>query len=142
MRYRSRSGSTVCWSPPAPTCPTGDPSDPASAAATVPRVCPAGLLPQQLLAGLAAGDAAFVERHGLADCIECGCCDYVCPSAIPLTEGFRVARAGARRAAGAQGFADQLRNRYEAHLARLSAASETERHAFEAARAQARGRAP
>ncbi|MCJ7451290.1 MAG: electron transport complex subunit RsxC [Steroidobacteraceae bacterium] len=106
------------------------------------RVCPAGLLPQQLLAGLAAGDAAFVARHGLADCIECGCCDYVCPSAIPLTESFRVARAGARRAAGAQEFSDQLRNRYEAHLARLSAASETERQAFEAARAQARGRGP
>jgi len=105
-------------------------------------VCPPGLLPQQLLRGLLAGDETMLARHGLADCIECGCCDYVCPSAIPLTEGFRVARAEARRAAGAQGFADQLRNRYEAHLARLSAASETERHAFEAARAKARGRAP
>lgn len=105
-------------------------------------VCPPGLLPQQLLAGLAAGDPAFVERHGLADCIECGCCDYVCPSAIPLTERFRVARAAARDAGAARGLADHLRERYAGHLARLSATSEAERSAFEAARAQARGRSP
>ncbi|HQR24668.1 MAG TPA: electron transport complex subunit RsxC, partial [Steroidobacteraceae bacterium] len=90
-------------------------------------VCPAGLLPQQLLAGLAAGDAAFVERHGLADCIECGCCDHVCPSAIPLTERFRAARAEARYAVATREHADRLRDRYAGHLRRLSAASEAER---------------
>ncbi len=29
---------------------------------------------------------------GLQDCIECGCCDVICPSHILLTERFRVAK--------------------------------------------------
>ena len=40
-------------------------------------VCPPGLLPQSLLRAITAGDDDQVARHGLADCIECGCCDYV-----------------------------------------------------------------
>jgi electron transport complex protein RnfC len=28
----------------------------------------------------------------LQDCIECGCCDVICPSQITLTERFRVAK--------------------------------------------------
>ena len=34
----------------------------------------------------------MLENLGLYDCIECGCCDVVCPSHIPLTETFRVAK--------------------------------------------------
>ena len=30
-----------------------------------------------------------LEDLGLFDCIECGCCDVVCPSHIRLTESFR-----------------------------------------------------
>jgi electron transport complex protein RnfC len=29
---------------------------------------------------------------GLQDCIECGCCDVICPSHIMLTERFRIAK--------------------------------------------------
>jgi electron transport complex protein RnfC len=29
---------------------------------------------------------------GLQDCIECGCCDVICPSQITLTQRFRVAK--------------------------------------------------
>ena len=29
---------------------------------------------------------------GLQDCIECGCCDVICPSQIMLTERFRIAK--------------------------------------------------
>jgi electron transport complex protein RnfC len=28
----------------------------------------------------------------LQDCIECGCCDVICPAQILLTERFRVAK--------------------------------------------------
>src|SRR6185295_17362644 len=33
-----------------------------------------------------------LENLGLFDCIECGCCDVVCPSHIQLTESFRVSK--------------------------------------------------
>ena len=47
------------------------------------------LLPQQLHWYLHPYDGEQLDRHGLLDCIECGCCDYVCPSQIPLAERFR-----------------------------------------------------
>ncbi len=34
---------------------------------------------------------------GLDDCIECGCCDVVCPSLIPLTQAFAAAKLGLSR---------------------------------------------
>ena len=39
------------------------------------RVCPAGLLPQELHRAVRSRDEMLLERFGLADCIECGCCD-------------------------------------------------------------------
>jgi Na+-translocating ferredoxin:NAD+ oxidoreductase subunit C len=32
------------------------------------------------------------EKHNLADCFECGCCAYICPSNIPLVQYFRMAK--------------------------------------------------
>lgn len=52
-------------------------------------VCPARLLPQQLLAHCKTGDSIELIEHGLLDCIECGACDYVCPSHIPLVSAFK-----------------------------------------------------
>lgn len=57
------------------------------------RVCPASLLPNELLGALARSDAVALAELGLADCIECGSCDYVCPSAIALTPRFAAAKA-------------------------------------------------
>ncbi len=53
------------------------------------RVCPAHLLPQELLRRLRSGDLEGADELALNDCIECGCCDVVCPSEILLTEAFR-----------------------------------------------------
>ena len=68
--------------------PVRAPEQPCIRCGDCATACPVGLLPQQLLHGVIANDPETLERHGLADCIECGCCDYVCPSHIPLTGHF------------------------------------------------------
>ncbi|MGM0593646.1 MAG: 4Fe-4S dicluster domain-containing protein, partial [Pseudomonadota bacterium] len=58
------------------------------------RACPMHLNPKEL--GLLAAKreyALMAERFNLNDCFECGCCSFVCPSAIPLVQYFRVAKA-------------------------------------------------
>ncbi len=59
------------------------------------EVCPAGLLPQQLLRYARTNDRNALQELGLHDCIECGCCDYVCPSQIRLTSTFDLAKRNA-----------------------------------------------
>ena len=101
------------------------------------RVCPPGLLPQQIhRAVLAGADAAAVEL-GVWDCIDCGCCDYVCPSQIPLALRFREARARLREAEAAAERARRARVRFERHERRREAAAAAEQQAFDAARERA-----
>ena len=60
--------------------------------------CPVFLNPQIL------GQFALYERydemndHHLQDCMLCGCCGYTCPSNIPLTQLFALAKAQLRKA--------------------------------------------
>jgi len=54
--------------------------------------CPVSLMPQLLLQAHATSDFDRLQQLGLPDCIECGCCDYVCPSRIPLTQQFVSAK--------------------------------------------------
>jgi electron transport complex protein RnfC len=51
------------------------------------------------LLGLLAQAGRFeeMEEANLADCMLCGCCSYVCPSNIPLSQMFALAKAGAKR---------------------------------------------
>lgn len=58
------------------------------------EACPMHLNPCQLgkLAVKRQYDDMAESLH-LNDCFECGCCSYVCPSAIPLVQYFRVAKA-------------------------------------------------
>jgi electron transport complex protein RnfC len=59
--------------------------------------CPVFLNPQ-LLGSLAQSSrwTDMVDAH-LADCMLCGCCSYVCPSNIPLSQLFRAARGQLRK---------------------------------------------
>ncbi|MCG8427084.1 MAG: electron transport complex subunit RsxC [Chromatiales bacterium] len=61
--------------------------------------CPVRLNPSMLaqLAGVREYEVMENEYH-LNDCFECGCCSYVCPSNIPLTQYFRIAKAVNREA--------------------------------------------
>ncbi|HEX5421141.1 MAG TPA: electron transport complex subunit RsxC [Gammaproteobacteria bacterium] len=54
--------------------------------------CPVRLQPQQILGAAHGADFDALGALGLDDCIECGCCDVVCPSHIALTEQFRRAK--------------------------------------------------
>jgi electron transport complex protein RnfC len=56
------------------------------------QACPARLLPQELLTAVRSGNRPVLASLGVEDCIECGCCDFVCPSAIPLTVRFAAAK--------------------------------------------------
>jgi electron transport complex protein RnfC len=59
--------------------------------------CPVFLNPQHL------GQLAMYERyeemndHHLQDCMLCGCCGYTCPSNIPLTQLFAMAKTQLRK---------------------------------------------
>ena len=74
---------------------------------------------------------------GLWDCIDCGCCDYVCPSQIPLAQRFREARARLRDHEPRRARAAAARERYR--TARAPTATRrraAEQQAFDAARAR------
>jgi electron transport complex protein RnfC len=66
------------------------------------EACPIHLNPSMLgqLAGVREYEVMEKEYH-LNDCFECGCCSYVCPSNIPLTQYFRIAKAINREAKSA-----------------------------------------
>jgi len=55
-------------------------------------VCPVNLQPQQLHWYAKEFNADRLHDYSLFDCIECGCCSYVCPSHIPLVDEFRRAK--------------------------------------------------
>jgi len=77
------------------------------------------LLPQQLFWYACADDEQKLRDFGLLDCIECGCCDLVCPSHIPLTTDFRVAKGRIRELADEKARAERARHRFEARNERL-----------------------
>ena len=66
-----------------------------------------------------ADDEAKLRSHGLIDCIECGCCDLVCPSHISLTADFRTAKARILELADEKARAERARQRFEARNERL-----------------------
>ncbi|TSA22033.1 MAG: electron transport complex subunit RsxC, partial [Betaproteobacteria bacterium] len=57
--------------------------------------------------------------YNLFDCIECGCCDFVCPSHIPLVDFFRYAKGEIWAREGEKAAADQARVRHEFRDLRL-----------------------
>lgn len=59
--------------------------------------CPIGLLPTQL-AKLVKGEKwERLEEARIMDCIECGCCTYVCPSKIPIVQLIKWGKNELRR---------------------------------------------
>jgi electron transport complex protein RnfC len=84
-------------------------------------VCPASLLPQQLLWHAKAKELDKAQEYHLFDCIECGACAYVCPSEIPLVHYYRIAKADVRIEQQEKQKSDKARERFETRAARLIA---------------------
>lgn len=60
------------------------------------KVCPAYLVPQRMYKASSSFDEeGFIELDGM-ECIECGCCSYICPSKIRLTQSFRETKRNVR----------------------------------------------
>lgn len=82
-------------------------------------VCPIQLLPQELYWHACADNEVKLREFGLTDCIECGCCDLVCPSHIALTASFRQAKARMQELADEKARAERARERFAARNQRL-----------------------
>ena len=83
------------------------------------QVCPAQLLPQELLTASKQHDMTTLDALGLDACIECGCCDYVCPSYIPLTAKFAQTKLEYHQHEAEIQRASHARKRFEARASRL-----------------------
>jgi electron transport complex protein RnfC len=83
------------------------------------KVCPAGLLPQQLYWHASSKNFDLVQDYHLFDCIECGCCAYVCPSNIPLVQYYRFAKTEIWNQEREKQKSDHARIRHEFRQARL-----------------------
>ncbi len=84
--------------------------------------CPARLQPQELQFMARAAQWDAVAALGVDACIECACCDLVCPSQIPLADWFRYAKGEVRRVSSERVAAERARERFEAREARLERA--------------------
>ncbi|MGX9418959.1 electron transport complex subunit RsxC, partial [Vibrio sp. WJH972] len=83
------------------------------------EVCPASLLPQQLLWHAKAQEHQKCEELHLKDCIECGACAYVCPSEIPLVQYYRQAKAEINTQKREAQASERAKQRFEEKKARL-----------------------
>ena len=82
------------------------------------RICPVRLQPQQLHRAYHHDGRDRLDALGLGDCIECACCDLVCPSHIPLTATFRDAKAQQRLEHFERERANRARARFESRQQR------------------------
>jgi len=73
------------------------PIEPCIRCASCVEACPMGLMPYRLGdLGIMARAEEFSAWSGM-DCIECGCCSYVCPSRRPLLQWIRVGKLRVRQ---------------------------------------------
>ena len=82
-------------------------------------VCPAELLPQQMLWYSKANDHDKLNEYNLFDCIECGACAYVCPSQIPLVQYYRSSKVEVKQAQQDKIKSDKAKIRFEQRQERL-----------------------
>ena len=63
------------------------------------NVCPMHLTPLFMNMFAKARRWSEVEEYRIMDCMECGCCQYICPARIPLVQQVRTAKFAIRQQA-------------------------------------------
>jgi electron transport complex protein RnfC len=61
------------------------------------QTCPVHLIPSRLSIIAEAQDWKKAEDFGVNDCIECGCCTYVCPSKRPIVQFIKTTKMKLRK---------------------------------------------
>ncbi len=56
------------------------------------EACPSRIMPNFILDFTLAEKLDLVEKYGVLDCIECGCCGFVCPTKRPFVQLIRYAK--------------------------------------------------
>ncbi|MCH5160992.1 MAG: electron transport complex subunit RsxC [Clostridiales bacterium] len=69
-----------------------DKSSPCINCAKCARACPMNLMPMYIDAYTQIRDYATAEKYGAKNCIECGCCAYVCPAKRPIVQSVRLCK--------------------------------------------------
>ncbi|MCL2075765.1 MAG: electron transport complex subunit RsxC [Betaproteobacteria bacterium] len=113
--------------------PARAPESPCMRCTSCAQVCPQGLLPYEMYRWSRVKDFAKVINYNINECIECGCCSYVCASSIPLVQYFRFAKDEIRTAARKKEAADKARERFEFRQFRIE--REKEERSLKLARA-------
>ena len=57
------------------------------------NVCPFGINPPLIAKAFKNGNAEELEKLGTNVCMECGCCQYVCPAHRPIVQNNKLAKA-------------------------------------------------
>jgi len=97
-------------------------------------------MPQQLYWYSKSQEFDKAQDYNLYDCIECGCCDYVCPSQIPLVQYYRFAKAEIWKGELETQKSDTARQRHDFRQLRLERekAEKAEKHRQKKAALQAK----
>lgn len=61
------------------------------------QVCTLGIAPTRVVKYIRAGKWSEAKKAGLLNCMECGCCAFICPSRIPLVQWLRYGKFMLRR---------------------------------------------
>ena len=56
------------------------------------NVCPMHLMPLMMYQAERSGDVPELQKLGILDCIECGCCQASCPAYLPLLDWVRLGK--------------------------------------------------
>ena len=55
--------------------------------------CPMGLLPIEISNAVDRKDFESMNKYYIQNCMECGCCSFVCPAKRPLVQQNKLAKA-------------------------------------------------
>jgi electron transport complex, RnfABCDGE type, C subunit len=105
------------------------------------EACPVGLRPYELQWFIRGKNFDKARTYNVFDCIECGCCSYVCSSNIPLVQYFRYAKSELMERDREKRAAEMARQRSELKQQRLER-EKAEKAAKLAAAAAAKSESP